>query len=111
VQERVMHDLLPDMYAAFQRHMVLTTAYATKLYITLFANSIPFQMQQQLGDAFLLNDQVLFVIVVLAVVWAYQGTWTAPRLLFISQADGCLALILFCAGQVTSSTASFETVL
>src|SRR5258705_13426561 len=72
VQERMMHDLLPDVYAAFQRHMVSTTAYATKWYIMLFANSIPFQTLLRLWDTFLLDRQDLFVVVTLAVVWAYQ---------------------------------------
>jgi hypothetical protein len=73
VQERLMAALLPDVHAACKKHMVSTTAYATKWYITLFANSVPFQTQLRLWDAFLLEGADAFIVVALSVVWAFRG--------------------------------------
>ena len=75
VQERITEQLLPVVYGAFKKHMISTTSYATKWYITLFANSVPFQTQLRLWDAFLLEGHDLFVIVAVAIVWAYRGTY------------------------------------
>ncbi|CCL98138.1 uncharacterized protein FIBRA_00132 [Fibroporia radiculosa] len=86
VQERLTEQMLPAVYAAFKKHMVSTTAYATKWYITLFANSVPFQTQLRLWDAFLLEGHDIFVVVAVAIVWVYRD-------------------------HITSNAASFETVL
>ncbi|KJA28455.1 hypothetical protein HYPSUDRAFT_155709 [Hypholoma sublateritium FD-334 SS-4] len=77
VQERVMARAMPAVYAACSRHGVATTAYATKWYITLFANSVPFQTQLRLWDAFLLEGYDVFVAMAVAVVWAYRDHITA----------------------------------
>jgi len=73
VQERIMESSMPAVYAAFKRHMISTTAYATKWYITLFANSVPFQTQLRLWDAFLLEGYDIFVAVAVAIIWVYRG--------------------------------------
>lgn len=74
VQERIMEQMMPDVFAAFKKHMISTTSYATKWYITLFANSVPFQTQLRLWDAFLLDGHDVFVVVAVAIVWVYRGT-------------------------------------
>jgi len=86
VQERITEQMLPAVYAAFKKHMISTTSYATKWYITLFANSVPFQTQLRLWDAFLLEGHDIFVVVAVAIVWVYRD-------------------------HITSNAASFETVL
>ncbi|PBL00392.1 RabGAP/TBC [Armillaria gallica] len=86
VQERITEHLMPDVYAAFKKHMISTTSYATKWYITLFANSVPFQTQLRLWDAFLLEGQDLFIAVAVCIVWVYRD-------------------------HITSANANFETVL
>ncbi|KAF8641018.1 hypothetical protein AX17_000663 [Amanita inopinata Kibby_2008] len=86
VQERITEMMMPDVYVAFGKHMVSTTSYATKWYITLFANTVPFQTQLRLWDVFLLDGYDVFVAVAVAIVWVYRG-------------------------HITSSTANFETVL
>ncbi|KAG5718883.1 TBC domain-containing protein [Termitomyces sp. T112] len=86
VQERITQQMMPDVFDAFRRHMISTTSYATKWYITLFSNSVPFQTQLRLWDAFLLEGYDVFVAVAVAIVWVYRD-------------------------QITSSTANFETVL
>ncbi|KAF9008191.1 RabGAP/TBC [Hymenopellis radicata] len=77
VQERITQEMMPDVYAAFKKHMISTTSYATKWYITLFANSVPFQTQLRLWDAFLLEGQDLFVAVAVSIVWTYRDHITA----------------------------------
>ncbi|KAJ7150375.1 rab-GTPase-TBC domain-containing protein [Mycena filopes] len=86
VQERITEQMMPDVYAAFKKHMISTTSYATKWYITLFSNSVPFQTQLRLWDAFLLDGADLFVAVAVAIVWAYRD-------------------------HITSAAANFETIL
>ncbi|KIO06955.1 hypothetical protein M404DRAFT_998387 [Pisolithus tinctorius Marx 270] len=86
VQERIMQSKMPGVYAALRKHMISTTSYATKWYITLFANSVPFQTQLRLWDAFLLEGQDVFVAAAIAVIWVYRD-------------------------HITSNSANFETVL
>ena len=73
VQERITEEMMPDVYAAFKKHIVSTTSYATKWYITLFANSIPYQTHLRLWDAFLLEGPDLFVIVAVSIIWVHRG--------------------------------------
>lgn len=80
IQERIMEQMMPSVYEAFKKHMISTTSYATKWYITLFANSVPFQTQLRLWDAFLLEGYDLFVAVAVSIVWVYRG-WCLPPLL------------------------------
>jgi len=77
VQERIMEELMPAVYAAFKKHTISTTSYATKWYITLFANSVPFQTHLRLWDVFLYEGPDLFVIVAISIIWAYQDHITA----------------------------------
>ncbi len=73
VQERTMEEMMPAVYKALKKHNVSTTSYATKWYITLFANSVPFQTHLRLWDAFLLEGPDLFVIVAISIIWTYRG--------------------------------------
>ena len=75
VQERIIKEMMPAVYMAFKKYAVATTSYATKWYITLFANSIPFQTHLRLWDAFLLEGPDLFVIVAVSIIWTYRGMW------------------------------------
>jgi len=86
VQERITEQTMPEVYAAFKSQMISTTSYATKWYITLFANSVPFQTQLRLWDIFLLEGQDVFVAVAIAIVWVYRD-------------------------NITSAAANFETIL
>ncbi|KAK2464750.1 hypothetical protein APHAL10511_003168 [Amanita phalloides] len=86
VQERIMESFMPSVYAAFKRHTISTTSYATKWYITLFANSVPFQVQLRLWDAFLLDGYDVFIATAIAIIWVYRN-------------------------QITSTSANFETIL
>jgi hypothetical protein len=86
VQERIMESTMPAVYEACKKHMISTTSYATKWYITLFANSVPFQTQLRIWDAFLLEGYDIFIAIAVAIVWTYRD-------------------------HITSSSANFETIL
>ncbi|PPQ86964.1 hypothetical protein CVT25_009786 [Psilocybe cyanescens] len=86
VQERIMESTMPAVYEAFRKHSISTTSYATKWYITLFANSVPFQTQLRLWDVFLLEGYDVFVAMAVAIVWVYRD-------------------------HITSNAANFETIL
>jgi hypothetical protein len=73
VQERITQQMMPGVYDAFKKHMISTTSYATKWYITLFANSVPFHTQLRLWDVFFLEGPDLFVVMAVAIVWVYKG--------------------------------------
>ena len=73
IQERITEMMMPAVYVAFRNHTISTTSYATKWYITLFANSVPFQTQLRLWDVFLLEGYDVFIAVAVAIVWVYRG--------------------------------------
>lgn len=62
--------------------MISASSYATKWYITLFANTVPFQTQLRIWDALLLEGQDVLVITSLALIYAYRSILTAPNALF-----------------------------
>lgn len=103
IQERITEQMMPDVYAAFKKHMISTTSYATKWYITLFSNSVPFQTQLRLWDVFLLEGQDLFVAVAVSIVWAYRG--------MCSDILSPLAFLNCNLDHITAKDANFETVL
>jgi len=107
VQERIMESHIPAVYEAFRKHMISTTSYATKWYITLFANSVPFQTQLRLWDIFLLEGYDVYIAVAVAIVWVYRGK---SNLLF-SHVLLHFVHISHLLDYITSSSANFETIL
>ncbi|GAA5975337.1 hypothetical protein JCM11641_005942 [Rhodosporidiobolus odoratus] len=77
VQEKLVELLMPDVRAAFTEHCISTSAYATKWYITLFANSVPFATQLRLWDGLLLEGVDFLVITALAIIWHFQHDFTS----------------------------------
>ena len=73
IQERFIEQMMPRVYETFKEQMISTTSYATKWYITLFANSVPFHTQLRLWDAFFLDGPDLFIVVAVAIVWVHKG--------------------------------------
>jgi hypothetical protein len=73
IQERIIERIMPDVYSSFKKNMISTTSYATKWYITLFANTVPFQCQLRLWDVFLLEGKDAFIAVAVAIIWVYRG--------------------------------------
>jgi hypothetical protein len=109
VQERIIESMMPDVFRSFRDNMISTTSYATKWYITLFANSVPFQCQLRLWDVFLLEGKDLFVIVAVAIVWAHRGEKRRyhPFFCFLRVINNCV----HATDHITSPSANFETVL
>jgi USP6 N-terminal-like protein len=106
VQERIIEKMMPDVYRSFQKHLISTTSYATKWYITLFANTVPFQCQMRLWDAFLLDGKDVFIAVAVGIIWAYRGRcWLVTLILYL--------VLTLCSpkDQITSAEANFETIL
>ena len=66
---------MPGVYATFLQQVISTTSYATKWYITLFANSVPFHTQLRLWDAFFVDGPDLFIVVAVVIVWVHKGKW------------------------------------
>lgn len=58
--------------------MISSTSFVTKWYITLFANTVPFQTQLRLWDAFLLEGRDVLVVAAVAVLWIVKGALTGP---------------------------------
>lgn len=52
---------------------ISTSAYATKWYITLFSNSVPFATQVRLWDGLLLEGVDFLIVTALAIIWQFQG--------------------------------------
>lgn len=92
VQEKLIETYMPAVYESFKNNMVGGTAYATKWYITLFANSVPFQMQLRVWDAFLVDGPDVLVVVAVGIVWAYRGGYFS--VLLCAQTDVLIVLVL-----------------
>lgn len=72
VQEQLVKMLMPRVARVLEEQMISTSAYATKWYITLFANTVPFETQLRIWDAVLLQGREVLVCVGIAVVWALR---------------------------------------
>ncbi|KDN49252.1 RabGAP/TBC [Tilletiaria anomala UBC 951] len=78
VQRQLMQAFMPDVLAKLDGHMITTSSYATKWYITLFNSVVPFDTQLRIWDAFLLEGPSVLVIVALAILWAYRVQLSDP---------------------------------
>ena len=52
---------------------VQVSAYATKWYITLFANVVPFRTQLRIWDIMLLEGREVLVLIAIGIVWSLRG--------------------------------------
>ncbi|CUA76632.1 TBC domain-containing protein C1778,09 [Schizosaccharomyces pombe 972h-] [Rhizoctonia solani] len=79
VQERLIERIMPGVYQALSTHMISSTSFVTKWYITLFANTVPYQTQLRLWDTFLLEGRDVLVIAAVAILWILKDHITAPQ--------------------------------
>ncbi|GEM07931.1 GTPase activating protein [Rhodotorula toruloides] len=84
VQERLVELLMPAVHTAFTDNFISTSAYATKWYITLFANTVPFSTQLRLWDGFFLEGLDFLIVTAVAIIWHFQHDFTAPSASFES---------------------------
>ncbi|KAK0562283.1 hypothetical protein OC861_005401 [Tilletia horrida] len=73
VQEQLIKWLLPSLHAMLEEHGIDSSSFATKWYITLFANSVPFETQLRMWDVILLDGQDALVGIALGVLWGIQN--------------------------------------
>ncbi|CAE7231104.1 unnamed protein product [Rhizoctonia solani] len=79
VQERLIERVMPTVYQALSTHMISSTSFVTKWYITLFANTVPYQTQLRLWDVFLLEGRDALVIAAVAILWVLKDHISAPQ--------------------------------
>ncbi|SPO28919.1 related to GYP5 - GTPase-activating protein for Ypt Proteins [Ustilago trichophora] len=79
VQDQLLRKYMPELATVFDDQMVVASSYATKWYITLFSNSIPFETQLRVWDAWLLDGQDVITLVAVAIIWAHRGVILQPR--------------------------------
>ncbi|KAM0789326.1 hypothetical protein ACM66B_000162 [Microbotryomycetes sp. NB124-2] len=77
VQERLVEYLMPDVHRAFDKHGISSSSYATKWYITLFANTVPFETQLRFWDALLLEGLDFLVVAAVAIIWGFRYQFTS----------------------------------
>ncbi|CEH16976.1 Rab6 GTPase activator GAPCenA and related TBC domain proteins [Ceraceosorus bombacis] len=82
VQEQLALAYMPDIARQLLEQDITTSSYATRWYITLFANVVPFQTQIRLWDALLLDGADVLVIFSLAVLWALRDRLIHPNATF-----------------------------
>lgn len=85
--------------------MISSTSYTTKWFITLFANTVPFQTQLRLWDVFFLEGKDALVMASVGILWVFRGNeaFVHPFKLNSQQ--------LFLLDTFQSPNASFETIL
>lgn len=74
IQERLIEHLLPEVHKAFNEQMISTSAYATKWYITLFANTVSYEAQLRLWDVFFLDGIDILILASVSIVYALRST-------------------------------------
>ena len=140
VQERILERMMPSVYDVFvsplarvsirkirrlthlqKKHSIASSSYATKWYITLFANSVPFQTQLRLWDAFFLEGRDFIILIAIGIIWVYKGQSEhchSPQFHFRPLNPVWVALVLsriltlhLWIDNLLSPQASFESIL
>lgn len=88
-------------------HSISTSSYATKWYITLFSNSVPFSTQLRLWDGLLLEGLDFLVVTSLAIIWCFRGPH--PSLSSVRPVHSPVPA--HPAEEFTGPAASFESIL
>lgn len=85
--------------------MISSTSYTTKWFITLFANTVPFQTQLRLWDVFFLEGKDALVMASVGILWVFRGNeaFVRPSKLDSQQP--------FFSDTFQSPNSSFETIL
>ncbi|KAK4699309.1 hypothetical protein P7C70_g6952, partial [Phenoliferia sp. Uapishka_3] len=84
VQERLVELLMPQVHASFTTHGISTSSYASKWYLTLFSNSVPFSTQLRLWDGLLLEGLDFLIVTSLAIIWCFRDDFASPDASFES---------------------------
>ncbi|PLW33910.1 hypothetical protein PCASD_13863 [Puccinia coronata f. sp. avenae] len=73
IQERLIEYLIPAVHATFDKQMISSSAYATKWYITIFANTVPYEAQLRLWDAFFLKGMDILILAAVSLVYCLRS--------------------------------------
>ncbi|OAV99488.1 hypothetical protein PTTG_06673 [Puccinia triticina 1-1 BBBD Race 1] len=73
IQERLIEHLIPAVHATFDKQMISSSAYATKWYITIFANTVPYEAQLRLWDAFFLKGMDVLILAAVSLVYSLRS--------------------------------------
>ncbi|KAH8917642.1 RabGAP/TBC [Atractiella rhizophila] len=84
VQERLVELLAPRITEAFATQMISTSAYATKWYITLFANTVSFKTQLRLWDVLFLEGPDMLVLIAVAIIIGFEEQFVSEDASFES---------------------------
>lgn len=71
-QHKLAHHLCPEVMRSMEAKGVVTSAYATKWYITLFTNVLPFATQLRLWDAYFFQGRDVLVVAAVAILWSLR---------------------------------------
>ncbi|KZV94848.1 RabGAP/TBC [Exidia glandulosa HHB12029] len=82
VQERMTEKMIPGVWKVFKEQGISTTSYATKWYITLFSNSVPFRTQLRLWDALFLEGHDVLVVLAVGIIWGFRDQLCADKVTF-----------------------------
>lgn len=91
-------------------HGISTSSYATKWYITLYANSVPFGTQLRFWDALLLEGVDFLVIAAVGIIWAFRGE-PSPAINVLSLFRTLTPAQLVSTADFASPQADFESIL
>jgi hypothetical protein len=72
VQRKLCERLCPELVASLESDGVAISSYATKWYITLYTNVLPFSTQLRLWDCYLLQGKDLLVVIAVAILWSLR---------------------------------------
>ncbi|UZJ52712.1 hypothetical protein CBS101457_002032 [Exobasidium rhododendri] len=72
VQKKLCESLCPELNASLEEEGVEISSYATKWYITLYTNVLPFSTQLRLWDCYLLQGKDLLVVIAVAILWSLR---------------------------------------
>lgn len=86
-QRKLCALLCPEVLAALEGKDIVASAYATKWYITLFTNVLPFSTQLRLWDVYFFGGSDALVVAAVAILWSLRA------LLVRSSFEGCMHLL------------------
>ena len=71
--------LTRDCVPSQRDNMISSSSYATKWYITLFANTVPYQTQLRIWDAFFLDGLDALIMASIGIIWAHRASIGTPK--------------------------------
>ncbi|CAH7669700.1 rab-GTPase-TBC domain-domain-containing protein [Phakopsora pachyrhizi] len=90
IQERLIEFLMPAVHQTFKEQMISTSAYATKWYITMFANTISYESQLRLWDVFFLKGIDSLILGSVSIIYNLRFRLGRRRMIDFEQILSCL---------------------